>query len=211
MLINSTSNNRGNRIKKLLIPLITFFLVLGVCSYGSAYSVYDLHVGFSDGPTFDGVMDFTGDWIGPFKDGPITGILTVGPLSGVVQTELDGGIGGAEPNDTGGYAALHGAYHYMEGSFYYQHYLYLNFMIGPESVTLYDAPDLSTFLPLGGSNALYCVNTIFSDEFPTGLVSVSTSYMTSYSATPVPIPSGVWLLGSGLIILTGLKRKFRKK
>ena len=30
-----------------------------------------------------------------------------------------------------------------------------------------------------------------------------------YKYTPIPIPSAVWLLGSGLVTLTGLRRKFR--
>jgi hypothetical protein len=31
------------------------------------------------------------------------------------------------------------------------------------------------------------------------------------TAAPVPIPSAVWLLGSGLLCLVGLKRKFNNK
>jgi hypothetical protein len=39
----------------------------------------------------------------------------------------------------------------------------------------------------------------------------SISHVTLYGAiTPVPIPAGVWLLGSALVGLVGLRRKFRK-
>jgi len=43
-----------------------------------------------------------------------------------------------------------------------------------------------------------------------GLYSNSGQTFDNVSLTPVPIPGAVWLLGSGLLSLIGLRRKFRK-
>ena len=85
----------------------------------------------------------------------------------------------------------------------------------------FDDPDtLSAFTLQPGDSSVESWSYVFSvtpdfvvdnleKEYNIGWVESFGQVDVIYEYTPIPIPSAVWLLGSGLVTLTGLRRKFR--
>jgi hypothetical protein len=67
-------------------------------------------------------------------------------------------------------------------------------------------PDLTAYL---GGNPTYAKLTFTSDYGNNSGMNTPEYLYTTLETTPVPIPGAVWLLGSGLLGLAGLRRKLR--
>jgi hypothetical protein len=83
--------------------------------------------------------------------------------------------------------------------------------------------NLGTFVPVGTANQMNLYNSYLTaldgntgnvSDFlwisPGALDNGNLVYYQGLVAPPVPIPAAVWLLGSGLVGLVGIRRKFRK-